>query len=90
MVISTYILRGRVIGLQRRVLGKTKFEVSVVGFGGIPIQRVDKKEAIALISAASEQGINFIDTATGYADSEALIGYGIENDGRDKWLIATK
>jgi predicted aldo/keto reductase-like oxidoreductase len=88
--VAEFNIKGRVSQVQKRILGKTNYEVSVVGFGGIPIQRVGKKEAMALISAASDQGINFIDTATGYSDSEALIGYGIEHDGRDKWIVATK
>lgn len=76
--------------LQKRTLGKTGFEVSIMGFGGIPLQRLDKEESIELIKEASKQGINFIDTATGYGRSEELIGFGIEKDSRDKWIIATK
>ncbi|MTI65660.1 MAG: aldo/keto reductase [Firmicutes bacterium] len=76
--------------MLKRILGKTEFEVSVIGFGGIPIQKVDKDTAIKLITKASEEGINFIDTATGYGKSEELIGYGIESVGREKWIVATK
>lgn len=76
--------------MQKRTLGKTGFNVSVIGFGGIPIQRLDKEKSIEMIKEASKHGINFIDTATGYGDSEELIGYGIEADGRDKWIIASK
>ncbi len=76
--------------MQKRVLGKTDFEVSAIGFGGIPIQRLKEDEAFELIEEASKQGINFIDTATPYGRSEELIGYSLEKDGRDKWLIATK
>lgn len=76
--------------MQKRKLGKTNFLVSVIGFGGIPIQKVDKDLAIDLIKKGSELGINFIDTARGYGISEELIGYGIEETGREKWIIATK
>lgn len=76
--------------MHKRTLGKTNFEVSVIGFGGIPIQRVDREMAIKLIQKASEMGINFIDTARGYGKSEELIGYGLQECGRDKWIVATK
>ncbi len=76
--------------MLKRILGRTGFEVSLIGFGGIPIQRLDEEQALELVQEASNQGINFIDTATGYGRSEELIGYGIEKTGRDKWIIATK
>lgn len=76
--------------MQKRVLGKTGFEISAIGFGGIPIQRVDKDIAIKLVEEAYRQGINFIDTARGYTVSEELIGYGVEKTDRDNWIIATK
>lgn len=76
--------------MLKRILGSTKFEVSLIGFGGIPLQRLDEAQALELIQEASNQGINFIDTATGYGRSEELIGYSIEKIGRDKWIIATK
>lgn len=76
--------------MHKRILGRTGFEISLIGFGGIPIQRLDEEQALELIQEANNQGINFIDTATGYGRSEELIGYSIEKTGRDKWIIATK
>ncbi|SCG83829.1 putative oxidoreductase yccK [Proteiniborus sp. DW1] len=76
--------------MEKRFLGKTGLEVSVIGFGGIPIQKLDKEKAIDLIKELSIQGINFIDTARGYTVSEELIGYGLEKVGRDKFVLATK
>lgn len=76
--------------MHKRILGSTGFEISSIGFGGIPIQRLNEEQALELIQEARNQGINFIDTATGYGRSEELIGYGIEKTGRDKWIIATK
>ena len=74
----------------KRILGKTNFEVSAIGFGGIPIQRVDKEIAYKLVVEAYNQGINFIDTARGYMESENLLGYALERLGRDKFILATK
>lgn len=76
--------------MEKRILGKTNFKVSVIGFGGIPIQRVDKEMAIDLIGEAKKSGINFIDTARGYVTSESLIGYGLEHWGRENFILATK
>jgi predicted aldo/keto reductase-like oxidoreductase len=60
---------------MRTQLGGTGLEVSRVGFGGIPIQRLSFDEASAVLSAALEQGVDFIDTARGYTDSEVKIGH---------------
>ncbi|ABR50144.1 aldo/keto reductase [Alkaliphilus metalliredigens QYMF] len=75
--------------MEFRQLGRTNYKVSVIGFGGIPIQRLEEKEAIELIKTAQGEGINFIDTARGYANSEVLIGKAMEGM-RDSWIIATK
>jgi len=70
-------------------LGKSELMVSRVGFGGIPITRVSFKEAEKCIRSAINLGVNFIDTATGYNDSEEKIGRAIKGH-RDKLVIATK
>lgn len=76
--------------MEKRKLGLTGYEVSAVGFGGIPIQRVDKETAEAMLKEALNQGINFIDTARGYLTSEGLIGDALQIVGRDKFILATK
>jgi len=76
--------------LQKRILGQTNLRVSVIGFGGIPIQRVDKEVSLELLKEANNKGINFIDTARGYNESESLIGEALEKIGREKFILATK
>ena len=76
--------------MEKRVLGRTGFEISIVGLGGIPIQNVSKDEAIELLEKCLDMGINFIDTARGYNDSETRIGEALEVVGRDKFYLATK
>lgn len=76
--------------MEKRILGKTNLEVSVVGFGGIPAQRLDKEQVLELLTEAYNQGMNFIDTARGYMASEELLGYALEKLGRDKFYLATK
>lgn len=70
-------------------LGKTGLKVSVVGLGGIPIQRSDVKEAKEVIKECMKQGINYLDTARGYTVSEAFFGEALK-DVRSEWIIATK
>ena len=70
-------------------LGKTDLLVTEVGFGGIPIMRRTREDAVALLRRALDLGINFIDTANGYADSEEKIGEAIQGR-RDQVILATK
>lgn len=52
-------------------LGKTNMMVSRSSFGSLPIQRVkDMEEAVSIIRAAYDGGVNFFDTARAYSDSE--------------------
>ena len=76
--------------MEKRRLGKTGLQVSPVGFGGIPIQRLDEDMAYDLLKEAHNNGMNFIDTARGYMESESLLGAALEKLGRDKFIIATK
>ncbi|MBR2131219.1 MAG: aldo/keto reductase, partial [Oscillospiraceae bacterium] len=70
-------------------LGRTGLRVSRLGFGGIPIQRINAEEAKVLLDAIREAGINYIDTARGYTVSEELIGQAIEGH-RKEFVLATK
>ena len=76
--------------MQKRTLGKTNLFVSLLGVGGIPLQRFDEKNALDILRAALENGVNFVDTAKAYTKSEALIGYALEKLGRDNFFIASK
>lgn len=75
--------------MNYRNLVNSGLKVSVIGFGGIPIQRIDNESAKEVIIAAEKKGINFIDTARGYSVSEEYIGEALLGR-RDKWIIATK
>ena len=75
--------------MEYRVLGKTGLEISRLGFGGIPIQKIDAEGTKALIGDMIKEGINFIDTARGYTVSEEYLGYALEGV-RDKFVLATK
>lgn len=71
--------------------GRTGLRVSRLGFGGIPVQRIDEPGTRAMLKAAHEAGINYIDTARAYTVSEEWIGQALEELGlRDKFILATK
>ena len=70
--------------------GKTGLMVSRIALGGIPIMRTPKAEAVTLVREAVGLGINFIDTAHGYGDSEEKIGEAIREMRRDELIIASK
>lgn len=60
--------------MEKRLLGKTDIEASVVGFGGIPIQGISTVEAERVLLHALAAGINFFDSARAYTDSEEKMG----------------
>jgi predicted aldo/keto reductase-like oxidoreductase len=60
-----------------------------VGFGSIPIIRLQIDAAVRVLCHAYEKGITFYDTANMYRDSEAKIGKALSHV-RDKIIIATK
>src|ERR1700683_2264398 len=77
--------------MEYRSFGKTGLKVSVLGFGGAAIgtQGVGHKVADKILGAALDAGINVIDTAECYADSEELIGKTIAHR-RDDYHLFTK
>lgn len=72
-----------------RKLGKTEILVNEIGCGGIPFQRVSQEVVNEMILTMIKCGINFIDTARGYTNSEILIGNAIKNK-RHHFILATK
>ena len=71
------------------VLGSTGIRVNKNGFGALPIQRVDIKEAARLLNKAYNGGVRFFDTARAYSDSEEKI-HAAFSDKREKLFISTK
>ena len=75
--------------MEYTTLGKTGLQISRMGFGGIPIQRIDAEGTKALMKQLMDEGVNYIDTARGYTVSEEYLGYALEGI-RDKFVLATK
>ena len=75
--------------MKYNILGKTGLKVSAMGFGGIPIQRIDAAGTRTLMERMVDAGINYIDTARGYTVSEGFLGEALAGI-RDKFILATK
>ena len=76
--------------MEYTTLGKTGLSVSRMGFGGIPIQKVDASVTHALMERLAQRGVNYIDTARGYTVSEQFLGEALEGGLREKFVVATK
>jgi aryl-alcohol dehydrogenase-like predicted oxidoreductase len=77
--------------MEKRVLGRTGMEVSILGFGGaevgflnVPLATVDR-----LLNGALDAGLNVIDTAECYINSEELIGQTVGRR-RNEYFLFTK
>lgn len=80
--------------MQTVTLGRTGLKVSVAGFGAGgksklgQSQGASRADSIALVQAAMDQGVNFLDTAAVYG-TEEIIGEAVRGQ-RDKIVISTK
>lgn len=75
--------------MELRPFGRTGLKVSVLGFGGAEIgyQGVDPATATTLINEALDAGLNVIDTAECYKNSEELIGDAVSHRRNDYFLF---
>ena len=75
--------------MEYRVLGKSGLKIYRLGFGGIPIQRIEAGDTKPLMRQLLEAGVNYIDTARGYTVSESYLGEALEGI-REHFVLATK
>lgn len=78
--------------IQKRTLGKTGYEASVLGFGGAYLNKeITKEDAVSVLHKAIDSGINYIGTAANYGGglSEEYIGE-VMKTRRKEVFIATK
>jgi aryl-alcohol dehydrogenase-like predicted oxidoreductase len=75
--------------MERRRLGRTDMRVSALGFGGSEIgyDGVSQGTATRLLNGALDAGLNVIDTAECYVNSEALIGGAVGGRRREFFLF---
>ena len=79
--------------MEKRILGRTGLEVSVLGMGGLFVSNIGgrgRDEACKAVRRALELGVNYVDSAPTYADSEEVLGMALEGVPRDSYYISTK
>ncbi|HEY6501439.1 MAG TPA: aldo/keto reductase, partial [Streptosporangiaceae bacterium] len=79
--------------MQYRTLGRTGIKVSPYALGTLmfatSVGNPDPADSIRVLHKALDAGINFVDTADAYADSEEVVGQGLKGR-RDHVVLATK
>src|SRR5256714_9067874 len=77
--------------MEKRRLGKTDMDVSVLGFGGSEIgyEKASRETVAELLNSALDAGPNVIDTGECYHNSEELIGQAV-SDRRKEFYLFTK
>ncbi len=82
-------------GMRYRALGRTGEQVSLVGLGGFHLAKpggMTNDEAIRVVQAGIESGINFCDNCWDYngGESEVRLGRALRSGWRDRVLLMTK
>lgn len=79
------------MAIPKRILGKTGAEVSILGLGGVCWNLVDEdREAVEVVQRAIDLGITYLDTASGYKESERRLGLALKERDRENLFVATK
>ena len=78
------------MSLPKRRLGRTSFEVTILGLGGEGILRTfgHEKEAYQLINKAIDLGINYLESARAYSGSESYYGNAFKERRKDIFLAS--
>src|SRR5271155_2399493 len=80
----------------KRRIGRTALEVTVLGLGcatlGGTRVAVTRAEAEAIVRAAWEAGVRYVDTAPyyGFGQAERAVGDALRGEPRDEWVLSTK
>lgn len=92
---------GAIILMQKRVMAGTDLNISPIGLGTVKLGRTegvkyptaftipDDDQAVDLLAFAKHLGINLIDTAPAYGNSEERLGKLLKGSRHD-WIICTK
>ncbi|WP_428390055.1 aldo/keto reductase [Mucisphaera sp.] len=75
--------------MQRRPLGQTGLEVSILGFPGIALKGQEQADCDRLVSEAFEAGISYFDIAPGYGDAQDRLGPALASY-RDRCVLNCK
>jgi len=73
-------------GMEKRSLGKTGEKLSMIGFGGIVVDKATTEQAAARVREAIDYGINYFDVAPSYGNAEEMLGPALEPYRKDVFL----
>ncbi|MCM2417131.1 aldo/keto reductase [Streptomyces sp. RKAG293] len=81
--------------MRNRQLGRSGIQVSEIGYGAWGIGEsgwigATEDESLRALHHAIDQGVNFIDTARGYGESERIVGRVVRERAGDQVYVATK
>jgi aryl-alcohol dehydrogenase-like predicted oxidoreductase len=72
--------------IEKRTLGKTGEKISMIGFGGIVVDKASTEEAASRVKEAIDQGINYFDVAPSYGNAEEMLGPALKPYRKDVFL----
>jgi len=73
-------------GLEKRSLGKTGEKLSMIGFGGIVVDKATTEQAAARVKEAIDHGVNYFDVAPTYGNADEMLGPALEPYRKDVFL----
>jgi aryl-alcohol dehydrogenase-like predicted oxidoreductase len=72
--------------IEKRALGKTGEMLSMIGFGGIVVDKATTEQAASRVKEAIDYGINYFDVAPSYGNAEEMLGPALEPYRKDVFL----
>ncbi len=78
--------RSNAARLARREYGKTGVKLSIIGFPGFALTKLDQQRVHRMVAEAVERGVNYFDVAPQYGDAEERLGPALEPYRKDVFL----
>ena len=75
--------------MERRALGRTGEQLSILGLGGIVVADLPQEEADRIVAEAVDRGVNYFDVAPTYGNAQERLGPALEPY-RDKVFLVCK
>jgi len=72
--------------IEKRAYGKTGEMLSMIGFGGIVVDKATPEQAASRVKEAIDYGINYFDVAPSYGNAEEMLGPALEPYRKDVFL----
>ena len=60
--------------MEKRALGKTGFDISIIAFGGATVRGMDAEESADIVAEAIARGVNYFDVSPSNGDSQYILG----------------